>query len=71
MEELDGLDDLQSLVDLMLDEEEQQPEDFLIFLRLSPFPQYLVKGYDFKMLNKYVRNLDQSKNLDHNCFANF
>ena len=26
--------------------------DFFIALRLSPKPEYLVKGYEFKMLNK-------------------
>jgi hypothetical protein len=44
---------LQTLVDLFLDEEEEKKDDdFQIFLRLSPVPEYLVKGYDFKMLNK-------------------
>ena len=48
-----ALEDLRTLVDLFLDEEEEKKEDdFLIFLRLSPVPEYLVKGYDFKMLNK-------------------
>ena len=47
-----ALADLRSLVDLFLDEEEKKDDDFLIFLRLSPVPEYLVKGYDFKMLNK-------------------
>ena len=55
LENLSAFDDLQSLVDsLLLDVEENQEESFLIFLRLSPIPKYLVKGYDFKMLNKYV-----------------
>ena len=49
----DDLDDLQSLVDQVLSEK-QAEEGFLIFLRLSPIPQYLVEGYDFKMLNRYV-----------------
>ena len=53
LEDLSALEDLQTLVDSFLDEEEyQDEEDFLIFLRLSPIPKYLVKGYDFKMLNK-------------------
>ena len=52
LEDLSALEDLQSLVDSLLDEEEHEGEDFLIFLRLSPIPKYLVKGYDFKMLNK-------------------
>ena len=48
-----ALEDLRTLVDLFLDvEEEKKDDDFLIFLRLSPVPEYLVKGYDFKMLNK-------------------
>ena len=53
LEDLDALEDLQSLVDSLLEKEEVDNEgDFLIFLRLSPIPKYLVKGYDFKMLNK-------------------
>ena len=52
-----ALDDLRTLVDLFLDEEEEKKDDdFLIFLRLSPVPEYLVKGYDFKMLNKQDKN---------------
>ena len=49
-----ALEELQTLVDQFLDEEEEadSDDDFLIFLRLSPVPEYLVKGYDFKMLNK-------------------
>ena len=55
LEDLAALEDLQSLVDNLLDaEENEEEEDFLIFLRLSPIPKYLVKGYDFKMLNKYI-----------------
>ena len=54
LEDLSALEDLQSLVDNLLDKEEHVGEDFLIFLRLSPIPKYLVKGYDFKMLNKYI-----------------
>ena len=55
LEELVGLEDLQEFVEELLDEEEEdQDDDFQIFLRLSPIPTYLVKGYDFKMLNKYV-----------------
>ncbi len=50
------LSELQSLVDLFLDEQEEEEEidqnRFLVFLRLSPVPEFLVKGYDFKMLNK-------------------
>ena len=53
LEDLDALEDLQSLVDSLLEKEEVDNEgDFLIFLRLSPIPKYLVKGYDFKMLNR-------------------
>ena len=48
----DDLDDLQSLVDQVLSEK-QAEEGFIIFLRLSPVPKYLVEGYDFKMLNRY------------------
>lgn len=54
LEDLSALEDLKSLVDSLLDEEENDGEEFLIFLRLSPIPKYLVKGYDFKMLNKYI-----------------
>ena len=59
LEELVGLEDLQELVEDLLDEQEQDEEDegrFQVFLRLSPIPEYLVKGYDFKMLNKYSLN---------------
>ena len=49
----DDLDDLQSLVDQVLSEK-QEEEGFLIFLRLSSVPKYLVEGYDFKMLNRSV-----------------
>ena len=59
LEELVGLEDLQELVEDLLDEQEQDEEDegrFQVFLRLSPIPEYLVKGYDFKMLNKYFLN---------------
>ena len=52
LEDLSALEDLQTLVDSLLDVEENEEDDFLIFLRLSPIPKYLVKGYDFKMLNK-------------------
>ena len=53
LEDLAALEDLQSLVENLLEKEEVDSEgDFLIFLRLSPIPKYLVKGYDFKMLNK-------------------
>ena len=53
LEDLAALEDLQSLVENLLEKEEADNEgDFLIFLRLSPIPKYLVKGYDFKMLNK-------------------
>jgi hypothetical protein len=50
-------EELNSLEDLYLEgeEEEVEPrdEDFLVALRLSPEPLHLVKGYEFKMLNKY------------------
>ncbi len=46
------LDKLVDLVDLVLDQEEEQDPKFQVFLRLSPVPESLVKGYDFKMLNK-------------------
>ena len=54
LEDLSALEDLQSLVASVLDEEENEEESFLILLRLSPIPKYLVKGYDFKLLNKYI-----------------
>ena len=57
LEDLSALEDLQSLVDSLLDEEENEEETFLILLRLSPIPKYLVRGYDFKMLNKYTTYL--------------
>jgi len=48
-----------SLEDILFDEEENLVEDsdsdeFFLALRLSPVPEYLVKGYEFKMLNKFV-----------------
>jgi len=49
----DELDELQTAVDAMLLEDEEEEPDFLLILRLSPVPEYLVKGYDFEMLNKY------------------
>jgi hypothetical protein len=51
------LSDLSDLY-LLSDEDETEFEDtkknegFLVFLRLSPIPEYLVQGYDFKLLNK-------------------
>lgn len=33
-------------------EDELTDEKFLVALRLSPVPENLVKGYEFKMLNK-------------------
>jgi hypothetical protein len=52
-------EELNSLEDLYLadDEELLEPhdEDFLVALRLSPEPVHLVKGYEFKMLNKYTQ----------------
>ena len=33
-------------------EEEALDEKFMVALRLSPRPEHLVKGYEFKMLNK-------------------
>lgn len=49
-----ALEQLSDLVDQLLDEEEEDDakKGFQVMLRLSPFPEYLVKGYDFKMLNK-------------------
>ena len=55
LEDEDALEELQTLVDLLLDEEEEESlseNGFQIFLRLSTTPKYLVQGYDFKMLNK-------------------
>ena len=55
LEDEDALEELQTLVDLLLDEEEEESRSensFQIFLRLSTTPKYLVQGYDFKMLNK-------------------
>lgn len=49
--DFDGLEDLQNLVEQVLSEK-QAEEGFLVFLRLSAIPQYLVEGYDFKMLNR-------------------
>jgi hypothetical protein len=51
-------EELNSLEDLYLAEEEvveAHDEDFLVALRLSPEPVHLVKGYEFKMLNKYTQ----------------
>ena len=53
--EEDDLEQLQTLVDLFLDEEETKEDDdgaFKIFIRLAANPEFLVKGYDFEMLNK-------------------
>ena len=53
--EEDDLEQLQTLVDLFLDEEETKEDDdagFKIFIRLASNPEFLVKGYDFEMLNK-------------------
>ena len=50
--DFDDLEELQSLVDQVLNEQKED-EGFLIFLRLASVPQYLVEGYDFKMLNRY------------------
>ena len=46
-----------SLEDVLFNDEEnflESPEkgNFFIALRLSPIPEQLVKGYEFKMLNK-------------------
>ena len=47
-----------SLEDVLFDEEDNFVEDeivddkFMVALRLSPNPEQLVKGYEFKMLNK-------------------
>lgn len=57
----DFLDDGRNTLEDVLFEgdEENYVEDpsnkgFFIALRLSPEPEYLVKGYEFKMLNKFV-----------------
>ena len=51
--DFDSLEDLQHLVDQVLSEKEDE-NGFLVFLRLAPVAKYLVEGYDFKMLNRYV-----------------
>ena len=49
----DNIEELQDLVNLFLDEQEDEKSNkFLVFLRIAPSPESLVKGYDFKMLNK-------------------
>ena len=48
------LEALEELVDDFLDgRDDNKKGAFLVALRLSPHPESLVKGYDFKMLNKY------------------
>ena len=49
--DFDDFEELQELVDEILSEQSLE-EGFLVFLRLSPVPKYLVEGYDFKMLNR-------------------
>ena len=49
--DFDDLEELQALVDQVLNEKTDD-EGFIIFLRLPTVPQYLVEGYDFKMLNR-------------------
>ena len=51
-------DDRNTLEDVLFNDEDNLVEDelmdekFLVALRLSPVPENLVKGYEFKMLNK-------------------
>jgi len=53
-------DERNTLEDVLFEDEEENyvedisSKDFFIALRLSPEPEYLVKGYEFKMLNKFV-----------------
>jgi hypothetical protein len=53
-------EELNSLEELFLEEDEElvkdEEDDFLVALRLSPEPVHLVKGYEFKMLNKYTQS---------------
>ena len=54
----DSEDSLVSLEDVLFNEAEDVyeagPEGFILVLRLSPEPFHLVKGFEFKMLNKYL-----------------
>ena len=54
----DGEDALVGLEDVLFNETEDVyedgPEGFILALRLSPEPFHLVKGFEFKMLNKYL-----------------
>merc|ERR1712083_265807 len=43
---------LVSLADLAAQEEEDS--NFIVAVRIPPVPEYLVKGYEFKLLNKFV-----------------
>ena len=53
----DDNDDLSDLFndadDIIFDDDEKKNEGFIILMRLSHVPEYLVQGYDFKLLNKY------------------
>lgn len=53
----EDIKELQTLVDLFLDEQEEGEKDesrFIVLLRVAPTPEFLVKGYDFKMLDRSV-----------------
>ena len=56
VEEMNSLEDLylEEVVEEEEVEEGARDEHFLVALRLSPEPVHLVKGYEFKMLNKYT-----------------
>lgn len=55
--EVPDYEERNSLEDVLFGDEENfiesdEKRNFFIALRLSPFPEHLVKGYEFKMLNK-------------------
>jgi len=57
--EVPDYEERNSLEDVLFGDEENfiesdEKRNFFIALRLSPFPEQLVKGYEFKMLNKFV-----------------
>ena len=50
----DDLSDLFDDADIDFDVTDKKKNNgFIVLMRLSPIPEYLVQGYDFKLLNKY------------------
>lgn len=65
--DFEDLEDLQSLVDQVLSEK-QEEEGFLVFVRLSPVPEFLVEGYDFKMLNRLAQKMRVTRQYAKSSF---